>query len=236
MQRIAAGARLRDLAGDPRRLAAGRRARRRRCSDDADRRHDRLRRCRHHHLRLRRHLYRRRGADRRASGRATAPCAAPRRWRASRSTPSSCPTSTCCRRITKAYVEGVIDRSLRRLGMERLDLVQFHWWDYDACRAGWRPRAGWTSCAQAGKIDKYRRHQFRHRADARRSSTPACRSPRMQVQYSLLDDRPAKAHGGGRRGEHGVSLLCYGTVAGGFLGDALARRSRSRSSRSRTAR
>ena len=33
-------------------------------------------------------------------------------------------------RITKAYVEGVIDRSLQRLRMERLDLVQFHWWDY----------------------------------------------------------------------------------------------------------
>src|SRR3954452_20915389 len=33
-------------------------------------------------------------------------------------------------RITGAYVEGVVDRSLQRLKMERLDLVQFHWWDY----------------------------------------------------------------------------------------------------------
>ena len=34
-------------------------------------------------------------------------------------------------RITKSYVESVIDTSLRRLRMERLDLVQFHWWNYE---------------------------------------------------------------------------------------------------------
>ena len=34
--------------------------------------------------------------------------------------------------VDKAYVEGIIDRSLARLGMERLDLVQFHWWSYAA--------------------------------------------------------------------------------------------------------
>ncbi|HEY9346921.1 MAG TPA: aldo/keto reductase, partial [Inquilinus sp.] len=44
-------------------------------------------------------------------------------------------------RIGKADVEGVIDQSLRRLGLERLDLVQFHWWDYDAPR--WREAALW---------------------------------------------------------------------------------------------
>src|ERR1700749_3084721 len=31
--------------------------------------------------------------------------------------------------IDKNYVELVIDQSLRRLNLERLDLVQFHWWD-----------------------------------------------------------------------------------------------------------
>src|SRR5262245_21752844 len=29
-----------------------------------------------------------------------------------------------------AYVEAIIDRSLMRMGVEALDLVQFHWWDY----------------------------------------------------------------------------------------------------------
>ena len=33
--------------------------------------------------------------------------------------------------VDRAYVERVIERSLSRLGVERLDMVQFHWWDYD---------------------------------------------------------------------------------------------------------
>ena len=33
-------------------------------------------------------------------------------------------------RVDRGYVQSVIDRSLQRLGQERLDLVQFHWWDY----------------------------------------------------------------------------------------------------------
>src|SRR5262249_48913109 len=33
-------------------------------------------------------------------------------------------------RISKTHVASVIDQSLRRLRTERLDLVQFHWWDY----------------------------------------------------------------------------------------------------------
>ena len=32
--------------------------------------------------------------------------------------------------VDARYVERSIDRSLQRLGVERLDLVQFHWWDY----------------------------------------------------------------------------------------------------------
>lgn len=32
--------------------------------------------------------------------------------------------------VTPAYIENIITRSLRRLGVERLDAVQFHWWDY----------------------------------------------------------------------------------------------------------
>jgi aryl-alcohol dehydrogenase-like predicted oxidoreductase len=41
----------------------------------------------------------------------------------------------------------------------------------------------------------------------------------MQVQYSLLDRRP-ESQMIAAAVEHGVSLLCYGTVAGGFLSDA----------------
>ena len=36
--------------------------------------------------------------------------------------------------LDRRYVEAIIDRSLRRLGVERLDMVQFHWWDFDVRR------------------------------------------------------------------------------------------------------
>ena len=32
--------------------------------------------------------------------------------------------------LTRVEVTRIIDRSLQRLGSDRLDLVQFHWWDY----------------------------------------------------------------------------------------------------------
>ncbi|WP_395676736.1 aldo/keto reductase [Inquilinus sp.] len=119
-------------------------------------------------------------------------------------------------RIQKADVERVIDQSLRRLGLERLDLVQFHWWDYAAPR--WREAALWLEeLRHAGKIHKVSGTNFDtdHMLEIVQSGVTLTT---MQVQYSLLDRRPerrmAKA-----AADHGVSFLCYGTVAGGFLGD-----------------
>ncbi len=61
---------------------------------------------------------------------------------ASRCTPSSCRTWSDLRRVDAAYVRGIVERSLRRLGQERLDLVQFHWWDYDIPGCGRRRSGG----------------------------------------------------------------------------------------------
>ena len=108
--------RLRDLARHPRRLAARRRPRAGRPQGGRGRSR-RLLRGRHHHLRLRRHLYRRRGADRRFPREL---CAPPRRRSAaadSRSTPNSCPISTVLPVITKRACARTIDRSLRRLAV-----------------------------------------------------------------------------------------------------------------------
>ncbi len=33
-------------------------------------------------------------------------------------------------RVTKADIEAIVDQSLKRLKLERLNIVQFHWWDY----------------------------------------------------------------------------------------------------------
>ena len=119
-------------------------------------------------------------------------------------------------RITKSYVESVIDQSLRRLKLERLDLVQFHWWDYDAPR--WLETAQWLNELRlAGKIHKVGASNFdtEHMLAMVEGGVPLTS---MQVQYSLLDSRPAKRMAQAAA-QNGISLLCYGTVAGGFLGD-----------------
>jgi aryl-alcohol dehydrogenase-like predicted oxidoreductase len=109
-----------------------------------------------------------------------------------------------------------IDRSLERLGVECLDLVQLHWWDYDI--PGYVDAAVWLDdLRRAGKI----RHVGLTNFDQLRLKEILAAGVRIvshQVQYSVLDRRPG--HGlAALCAEHGVRLLCYGAVAGGFLSE-----------------
>lgn len=119
-------------------------------------------------------------------------------------------------RIDRGSVARVIDRSLARLGRERLDLVQFHWWDFAS--PGWTECAGHLAALQAeGKIDRIGVTNFdeRHLAEIIASGVDVVSA---QVQYSLLDRRP---EGGFIEwaGANGVAVLAYGALAGGFLTD-----------------
>ncbi|WP_306118069.1 MULTISPECIES: aldo/keto reductase [unclassified Roseitalea] len=118
--------------------------------------------------------------------------------------------------ITKGEVQETIDRSLRRLGVERLDLVQFHWWDLSVPR--YVEVAGWLGDFQrAGKIDQLGTTNF-NTACMRELVAGGYRPAAFQLQYSLLDRR-ARREMIGFCADHGIKLLCYGTVAGGFLSD-----------------
>lgn len=118
--------------------------------------------------------------------------------------------------LDRAYVERIVDRSLMRLGVERLDLVQFHWWDYGI------PRYVETAqflkeLQQTGKIDRLGGTNF----DAPRAAEiidSGVDLVSMQVQYSLLDRRPEGAMAD-LCARSGMSLLCYGTLAGGLLSE-----------------
>jgi aryl-alcohol dehydrogenase-like predicted oxidoreductase len=119
-------------------------------------------------------------------------------------------------RLTRGDVERIVDTSLARLGQERLDLVQFHWWDYAAPM--WLETAQWLDELRlAGKIHRVSGTNFDtdRMLHMVRSGVPLTS---MQVQYSLLDSRPAKRMVEAAA-QNGVWLFCYGTVAGGFLGD-----------------
>jgi aryl-alcohol dehydrogenase-like predicted oxidoreductase len=118
--------------------------------------------------------------------------------------------------VDRIYVRTIIERSLRRLGQERLDLVQFHWWDYAV--PGCVDAVRWLEeLREEGKIDLIGGTNFDtpHTEKLVASGVPLAS---MQVQYSLLDARPEHALVGACR-KHHVHLLVYGTVAGGFLGD-----------------
>jgi aryl-alcohol dehydrogenase-like predicted oxidoreductase len=119
--------------------------------------------------------------------------------------------------LDRGKVRATIDRSLKRLRCERLDLVQFHWWDYDA--PGCIEAGLWLEELRAeGKIELLGGTNFdTPHTDALVAAGVALAS--MQVQYSLLDARPE--NGLVEACERlGIRLLCYGTVAGGFLSDA----------------
>ncbi|MBN1859102.1 aldo/keto reductase [Candidatus Bipolaricaulota bacterium] len=118
--------------------------------------------------------------------------------------------------LTAGDITAIVDRSLRRLGVERLDLVQLHWWDFNI------PGVVEASLA----LDRMRRQgklravgvtnfDVLHLEDLLDAGVCVVSN---QVQFSLLDHRP-------ERGmlalcqRHGISLFCYGTIAGGFLSD-----------------
>jgi aryl-alcohol dehydrogenase-like predicted oxidoreductase len=118
--------------------------------------------------------------------------------------------------MTRRVVEDAINRSLKRMNVERLDLLQFHWWDYDD-----------PSYLDALKhmADLQREGKIRHLAltnfDTERLKIITDNGIRIvsnQVQYSLVDMRPAAKMAAYCR-EHGITLLTYGTVLGGLLSE-----------------
>lgn len=116
--------------------------------------------------------------------------------------------------VTQSDVRAAISRSLERLKRDRLDLLQFHAWNYadpiwldclywlqDLRREGLIGHLGVTN------VDTAHLRMVLHSGIEIASN---------QICFSLLDRRPL--HGlTSLCAEHGVSLLGFGTVAGGFL-------------------
>jgi aryl-alcohol dehydrogenase-like predicted oxidoreductase len=118
--------------------------------------------------------------------------------------------------VDRRYVENTIDRSLQRLGVERLDLVQFHWWDLNVRRYV-QTALELDRLRRAGKIAHLAVTNF----DTPHLDEIICAGVPIvahQLQYSLVDDRPNIKMVEFCRA-HGIALLCYGTVCGGFLSD-----------------
>lgn len=118
--------------------------------------------------------------------------------------------------IGRRGVEQAIDRSLVRLRLEQLDVVQFHWWDFSVPRHV-EVALELERLRQAGKI----RHIGVTNFDAIHLAQLTAAGVSIlthQLQYSLVDDRPNHGMVEFCRAQ-GISLLCYGTVCGGFLSE-----------------
>ncbi len=118
--------------------------------------------------------------------------------------------------MTRQIVADNVDISRRRMGVERLDLLQFHWWEYRDNRY----LDALTHLAElrdAGKIHRLALTNF----DTQRLRDIAGHGIRVvsnQVQYSLIDRRP-QVQMSPVCAEQRVWLLAYGVLCGGLLSD-----------------
>ncbi len=118
--------------------------------------------------------------------------------------------------MTAEVVRAGVEKSRRRLGVESIDLLQFHWWSFDhpsyldamielaaLKRAGMIRHIGVTNFDTA-----HLRVLVKH-------GIPITTN---QVSFSLLDRRAAFDMSAFCR-ESGIRLLAYGTLGGGFISE-----------------
>ncbi|MFA9559189.1 aldo/keto reductase [Evansella sp. AB-rgal1] len=119
-------------------------------------------------------------------------------------------------KVDYSYTEKIIDRSLKRQKRDVLDLVQFHWWDYNV--------PGYVETAQdllklkeKGKIRNIALTNFdsKHLSEIVDSGVPIVS---CQNQYSVFDRRVEKELLEYCK-KKGIHLFCYGTLSGGLLAE-----------------
>jgi aryl-alcohol dehydrogenase-like predicted oxidoreductase len=118
--------------------------------------------------------------------------------------------------MTRRVVEDAVATSLRRMATERLDLLQFHWWDY-ADRRYLDALRHLADLREEGRLHHLALTNF----DTERLGVIADSGIAVvsnQVQYSLIDRRPQARMAAWCQG-HGVGLLTYGTLLGGLLSE-----------------
>jgi aryl-alcohol dehydrogenase-like predicted oxidoreductase/enamine deaminase RidA (YjgF/YER057c/UK114 family) len=118
--------------------------------------------------------------------------------------------------LTREQVRTAVRRALDRLQRERVDLMQFHAWNY--ADPAWLDAIFWLDeLRQEGLIGQLglTNTDTAHLRMVRASGIPVVSN---QVCWSLLDRRPRQRLAPYAL-QQGVSVLAYGTVAGGFLSD-----------------
>jgi aryl-alcohol dehydrogenase-like predicted oxidoreductase len=134
--------------------------------------------------------------------------------------------------MTRPVVENSVAISLRRMGVETLDLLQFHWWDYED-PAYLDALTHLSHLRDAGQLKHLALTNF-DTAHLQTITEHGIRVVSNQVQYSLIDLRPEVRMVPFCR-EHNMTLLTYGTLCGGLLSDAYLGQPEPRSAALKTA-
>lgn len=119
-------------------------------------------------------------------------------------------------RITRSMVQSSIESSLSRMRVSSLDLLQFHWWDYnnpyymDALKY-------LSDLKDTGSI----RHLALTNFDTEHLQMIIDSDIQIasnQIQFSIIDRRPEVKMISFCK-EHNISLLAYGSICGGLLSE-----------------
>jgi len=119
-------------------------------------------------------------------------------------------------RITRSMVNSSIETAMRKMDVRSLDLLQFHWWDYnnpyyvDALRY-------LSDLKDKGSIRHLGLTNF-DTGHLQMITESRITIASNQVQYSIIDKRPEVNMIPFCR-KHNISLLTYGTLCGGLLSE-----------------
>ncbi len=124
--------------------------------------------------------------------------------------------------MSKSVVEDCIDYSLQKMNADTLDMVQFHWWDYEN-HSYMDAIEHLFSLKEKQKIKHVGLTNFdtaRVRIMTENGFTPISN----QVQYSILDQRAEELLIPFCQ-KHEIKILAYGVLLGGFLSEKYLRTS-----------
>ncbi|KAJ6479573.1 NADP-dependent oxidoreductase domain-containing protein [Mycena sanguinolenta] len=121
-------------------------------------------------------------------------------------------------KTSRETVEAAVRQSMQRMRCERIDLLQFHWQDYELKGDYLQAVEILNQLKTEGLIAAVGLCNF----DSIRTDEICTQFPgaivSTQIQFSLIDTRPLYGMAD-VCAKHGVKLLTYGTLCGGFLAD-----------------
>src|ERR671939_574969 len=119
-------------------------------------------------------------------------------------------------RITRSIVNESVERSLHRMHVSSLDLLQFHWWDYN--NPYYIDALKYLSDLRDGGVIKHIGLTNFDTERIRIIKDSDIKIVSNQIQYSIIDRRPEVKMIPFCL-KHDISLLAYGSICGGLMSE-----------------